>query len=182
MKCTSCRKGVLKPSHIDDLFPGYTCNHCGGNWLYLKDYLRWREKKEDADLPPPPADFELGESKGAIPCPKTGRVMLKYRISKDQQHMLDLSPDINGIWLDKGEWDLLKQEGLAMHLNAIFTDPWQRKIRSGKTREVFESLYEDVFGEQDYENLKDVRKWIYSKANKAEYLAYLLAENPYSAS
>ncbi|KPJ92532.1 MAG: hypothetical protein AMJ53_09190 [Gammaproteobacteria bacterium SG8_11] len=182
MKCTSCRQGVLKPAYLDDLFPCYTCSHCGGNWIYLRDYLRWLEKNEDLVVnEQSDAELVINETKGVMTCPKTGKLMLKYRISKDQDHMLDLSPDINGIWMDKGEWSLLKNAGLARHLNSIFTEPWQRKIRQSKTKQTLEALYIEEFGEEDYKRLKEIRNWIYGKANKAEYLAYLLAEKPYSA-
>ena len=181
MKCTGCKQGVLKSAYLDELFPCYTCNNCGGNWIYLRDYLRWLEKHEDVDEQTTDTELVINETKGVIACPKTGRLMLKYRICKDQDHMLDLSPDINGIWMDKGEWELLKKAGLARHLNAIFTEPWQRKIRLSKTKDTLEALYIEEFGEENYHRLKDVRKWIYGKDNKAEYLAFLLAENPYSA-
>ena len=180
MKCTSCRQGVLKSAYLDDLFPCYTCNHCGGNWIYLRDYLRWLEKNEDVANETPDTEIVINETKGVMACPKTGKLMLKYRISKDQDYMLDLSPDINGIWMDKGEWELLKKAGLARHLNAIFTEPWQRKIRQGKSKDTLEAMYIKEFGANDYQKLKEIREWIYRKANKAEFLAYLLAENPYS--
>ncbi|MFT5611914.1 MAG: Zn-finger nucleic acid-binding protein [Arenicella sp.] len=54
-------------------------------------------------------------------CPVSGRLMTKYRISKDIDHRLDLSPTASVIWMDKGEWGLLKEKGLAGKLNQIFT-------------------------------------------------------------
>jgi Zn-finger nucleic acid-binding protein len=113
-------------------------------------------------------------------CPKTGRLMLKYRISKNTTHKLDLSPEVNGIWLDKGEWELLKQEGLASRLNAVFTEPWQQNIRTQKTKDVLEALYTNEFGDEGYQKIRAIREWLNRQPNKEQFLAYLLAEAPYS--
>lgn len=183
MKCTRCKKGELRPSYIDDLLPGHTCNHCQGNWIYLSDYLRWLEKDVDIKADNETKEISLDEEKHEVMiCPKTGGVMLKYRISKETDHRLDLSPAVNGIWLDKGEWELLKQEGLATSLNQIFTEPWQRKIREENAQDTFDAMYENEFGAEDHQRLKEFRTWLDSKDKKSSMLAYLTAENPYSAS
>jgi Zn-finger nucleic acid-binding protein len=180
MKCTSCKQGLLAPAHLDDLLPTHTCTHCGGNWIYLQDYLRWLGR--NGEISPADTDYqvEAQETKQAMLCPKTGRLMLKYRISKNTAHKLDLSPEVNGIWLDKGEWELLKQEGLATRLNAVFTDPWQQNIRTQKTKDVLEALYSNEFGDEGYQKIKDIRKWLNTQPNKEQFLAYLLTEDPYS--
>jgi len=56
---------------------------------------------------------ELDESKQAILCPVTGTIMRKLRLSTSTAHRIDYSASVGGVWLDKGEWDLLKKEGLA---------------------------------------------------------------------
>jgi len=69
---------------------------------------------------------ELDESKQAILCPVTGTIMRKLRLSTSTAHRIDYSASVGGVWLDKGEWDLLKKEGLAGSLNAVLTAHWQR--------------------------------------------------------
>jgi len=49
MKCTSCKQGLLAPVQLDDLFPAHACTHCGGNWIYLHDYLRWLDQDGGID-------------------------------------------------------------------------------------------------------------------------------------
>ncbi|WP_233468340.1 zf-TFIIB domain-containing protein [Zooshikella ganghwensis] len=181
LKCTSCRQGSLTPGYLDMLFPCHTCDHCGGNWVLLKDYLRWKEANPDYQFEQATIEVEAEDSKRAMTCPQTGKLMVKYRISKDTDHRLDLSPDVHGIWLDKGEWDLLKKAGLAGNLNAIFTDPWQRKIREANAKEVFEQLYKEQFGDDDYQKLKQTRDWINQHPKRSDLLAYLVADDPYSA-
>lgn len=182
MKCPSCETGELLNSYLDDLFPCKTCNHCGGNWLLLADYLRWKDSHADAAIPPEDVNIELTESKKALLCPSTGSVMLKYRISKQSSHRLDLSPAVNGIWLDKGEWDLLKKNGLAHQLNAIFTATWQKKIRSESSADVFDQLYREKFGETDYEKIKEIRAWLQKNPHIDALRAFLISDDPWSVS
>ncbi|WP_222937577.1 hypothetical protein [Spartinivicinus ruber] len=75
----------------------------------------------------------------------------------------------------------MKKEGLARKLNQIFTEPWQRKIREKNAQRNFTDQYKNTFGDNDYEELKRIREWLNDKENKQSMIAYLLAENPYSA-
>ncbi|MCX4026054.1 zf-TFIIB domain-containing protein [Endozoicomonas sp. SM1973] len=183
MKCTKCKQGFLTPIKLEPTFPCLECSECQGHWLYLEDYLRWLEQSSTEETLESQVNehIEVDDSKQALLCPETGRIMLKYRISADNSHKVDLSPEVNGIWLDKGEWTLLKNEGLARKLNQIFTEPWQRKIREETAQRNFADQYQNTFGEADYEELKHMREWLNSKKNKQSMIAYLLAENPYSA-
>ncbi len=179
MKCTSCKKGTLAPGYLDYLFPCHTCSHCAGNLVLLSDYLRWLEDNKNPDfVHAADAVVEAEETTSAMICPKSSMLMLKYKISQHNDHRLDLSPAINAVWLDKGEWELLKQEGLAGKLNQIFTASWQHGIREAKTSETLEMLYKNKFGEQ-YDNIKEFKSLLDTMDNKSEVIAYLISEDPY---
>ncbi|WP_245556355.1 TFIIB-type zinc ribbon-containing protein [Algicola sagamiensis] len=107
--------------------------------------------------------------------------MRKLRISAQHAHRLDYSNSVGGIWLDKGEWELLKAEGLAGSLNAIVTQTWQNKIRQETALNNFVEIYESKFGKETYKKAKEIRQWLQSQPQKADLRAYLLAEDPYSA-
>ena len=182
MKCPSCKTGNLMHSHLEDMLPCCTCNQCSGHWLLLTDYLRWKDQAElSSTSSHEDAQIEVQDTKQALVCPVSGVLMLKYRISGQTSHRLDLSPGVNGIWLDKGEWELLKQEGLIDKLNHIFTAPWQRKLRAEQTKDTLSAVYAKQFGEEDYAKLQEVRQWLEQNPKKAYMLAYLVADNPYSA-
>ena len=182
MNCTACKKGTLVPSYLDDSLACYECNHCHGNWLYLHNYLRWLNKQDglEAEKEFVITKDDFFDSKHILLCPKTGNLMLKYRISARTDHRIDLSPEVNGIWLDKGEWELLKSENLEFHLNAIFTEPWQKKVRRDEAKDVFKALYTEEFGQEAYTKIQQAREWIYQHPEKQKLLAYLLANNPYA--
>lgn len=182
MQCTQCKQGDLSPTFIDSLFRAHECKHCGGNWILIEDFLSWKEKNpnhqfnDSIDI-----SEEAEDTTNALLCPVSGTIMTKYRISATTDHKVDYSNAAGGIWLDKGEWQLLKQEGLAGSLNSLVTGHWQNKLRQTTTQNNFEELYKSKFGEENYETIKAFREWLNQQEQKADMRAYILAENPYSA-
>lgn len=180
MKCTSCKNGQLLPSFIDDAFRAHTCNNCGGNWILVEDYVAWKERHPEHEFSSD-STCEPEESAKAILCPLTGTIMRKFKLSSNTEHKIDYSAIVGGVWLDKGEWELLKREKLAGSLNAILTSHWQKNVRLESTKDNFSAIYQDKFGEDSYKKVKDMRTWLAQQENKADLRAYLLAEDPYSA-
>ena len=182
MKCTSCSHGVLKPGFIEGQFRAHTCSSCQGNWILIEDFVAWRERHPDYQFAEHiTLDTEAGETKTALLCPSSGAIMRKFRISATNAHRVDYSAAVGGIWLDAGEWELLKAEGLAGSLNAVVTRQWQNRIREQSTQQNFSDIYRDKFGAETYDKIKALREWLHSQPQKADLRAYLLAEDPYAA-
>lgn len=178
MICPNCETNTLNPAYLEDLFPCHSCVSCEGNWIRLSDYLRWKEKNElFAEGNHASANIEDNEK--ALICPETGRLMTKYYITKDSSHRIDLSRHAHAVWLDKGEWQLLKQKNLAGNLNDIFTDPWQQKLREAQSKDALNQMYLEKFGEARYTELKRIRNWLELQENKTDCLAFLLQDDPY---
>lgn len=180
MNCTSCKKGQLLACFIDEQFRAHSCSNCQGNWILIEDYVSWKEKNPqytfDESL-----QCDIDDSKQAILCPVTGTIMRKLKLSTNTEHRIDYSASVGGVWLDKGEWQLLKNEGLAGSLNAVLTAHWQRNIRINNAKDNFSEIYHDKFGVENYQKVKALREWLTEQPNKADLRAYLLAEDPYSA-
>ena len=177
MKCPSCQTGRLQPASLETLFSCQTCNSCGGSWVLLEDYFRWKaskpeEQNESADID----IIESADTKKTLICPVTGKLMLKYRISTESDCRLDLSPYANAIWLDQGEWLLLKKLGLTTQLNRIFTDPWQKKIRTTTSKEALEQVYREKLGDKDYDKIKEIRNWLASHPHADFLKAFMIAD------
>jgi Zn-finger nucleic acid-binding protein len=183
MNCTSCKNGALFPSFIDGQFRAHTCSNCDGNWILIEDYVSWKERNVDYKFSEDITiqESEIPDSKKAIICPASGTIMRKFRISSQNEHKIDYSSVVGGLWLDKGEWELLKSEGLAGCLNAVVTPNWQRNIRHDNTKQNFAEIYEAKFGNENYSKIKELRSWLMSQDQRSDLRAYLLAENPYSA-
>ena len=182
MNCTSCNNGFLKPSFIEGQFRAHSCTNCGGNWILVEDFVAWKERNPNYQFAENIAfESEATENKKALICPASGSIMRKFRISATNQHHIDYSSAVGGIWLDRGEWELLKVEGLAGSLNAVVTRQWQSQIRKNSAEQNFSNLYKDKFGTDTYEKVKELRSWLNEQPQKADLRAYLLAEDPYSA-
>ncbi len=180
LNCPGCKQGKLIPDYIDELFPCLSCKDCKGHWIKLIDYLYWLDRDPSAsDEKGLTVDLQAEDTLNAMVCPVTGKIMLKYRLSIDNTHRVDLSPSIGAIWLDKGEWGLIKKEGLSRQLNKIFTDPWQRKIRAQRASDTLDAVYTKQFGPDAYDKLKEFRIWLDKQENKHLLMAYLHSENPY---
>jgi len=179
MKCPSCKKESLVPSFIEASFRGHTCAVCGGNWILIQDFISWSEINQDGFGEAKDVEYELEESQGTLICPIAKTIMHKYRINSSTDHKLDFSPRVGGVWLDSGEWQYLREHGLARTINSIFTDQWQKQIRKNDKQTLFSELYERKFGTEDYQKIKELRAWLEASESKFELRSYLLAENPY---
>lgn len=182
MKCTSCKQGTLNPSFIEGQFRAHTCSGCEGNWILIEDFVAWKDRNPDYQFSDEISfEQEAADTKKALLCPVTGTIMNKFRISAQNDHRVDYSAAVGGLWLDRGEWELLKTEGLAGTLNAVVTKQWQHQIREQSTKQNFSDIYRDKFGEENYAQVKAFREWLQQQPQKADLRAYLLAEDPYSA-
>ncbi|WP_412971855.1 zf-TFIIB domain-containing protein [Glaciecola sp. MF2-115] len=184
MNCTSCKNGALRPSFIDGLFRAHTCTNCGGNWILVEDFVSWKEKNPEHQFPKPSewSEDDAMDTAGAMLCPVSGTIMRKFRVTEKTSHRIDYSNAVGGIWLDKGEWELLKSEGIAGTINNVVTQHWQNNVREQSASNNFADIYESKFGKESYEKAKEIREWLNSQSQKADLRAYILAENPYSAS
>ena len=179
MKCTACKKGNLINSYIEGSIPCHTCDHCGGHLLMLEHYLSWKDMNDQNTVVNETSiEISVEDTTKAMLCPITGQLMIKYRISKDTDHHLDLSPSSHAIWLDKGEWELLKTAGLSYKLNNIFSDHWQNNIRFESSADFLSTMYQKKFG-QNYALIKKFREHLSVMNNKSEVMAYLLSDDPY---
>lgn len=179
MKCPSCEAGTLQPSFMDKLFRAHTCDHCGGNWILIEDYVAWKERNPDHSFAAVTVE-ETDDTSSALLCPMTGVIMRKLRVSASNSHRVDYSVRVGGVWLDKGEWELLKKEGLAGSLNAILTEQWQQKIKAQRTEQTFDELYRSKFGDADYDKVKGMREWLQQHPLRSDLRSFLLSDDPYS--
>lgn len=182
MQCTQCKHGQLVPSFLDDLFRAHTCNRCGGNWVLVEDFVSWKERNKAFKFNPADISEDTSDTKKALLCPVSGGIMRKFKISATTDHRVDYSAQVGGIWLDKGEWALLKSEGVAGALNSVVTQHWQNKVREESATSNFADIYAAKFGEATYKEVKALREWLNGQPNKADLRAYLLSDDPYSAS
>jgi len=183
MQCTSCKTGQLEASTLDTTLTCKTCTHCGGHWIKLDDYFVWHKTQSphQAVVDEISVEVDTVESSHALLCPETGAIMTKFLITSDTDHKIDWCSSSASLWLDKGEWELLTEKGVADKLNQIFSQERQEKIVEETSRNSRELMMINKIGEENYSRLKLVRTWLQEQSteNKALMVSFLVLKDPF---
>ncbi len=181
MNCVKCKTETLKCIEIDQGLKAYHCSSCEGHWIRANDYVEYTMKnEEDSEFDHVGVEYDMTyESKKVAFCPDCGSFLIKYQVANDIPFNIDHCGHCHGIWLDKNEWSILQQNNLHKSLNKIFTQPWQKALRDEMTKANFEKHYTQVFGNEGYKHLREIREWLYKSEHKDELLAYIVDDDPY---
>lgn len=171
--CPKCSKRALTPTLLAPGLSAKGCHSCSGVLVDLLSYRAWADQKGIDSVEDVSATVrEIEDTENAISCPNCSSVMIKYRLSKSADNMLDFCERCDVTWLDGGEWGQLSDVGLQHSLGTVFTEPWQRKVRSELSQQIRESVLRERFG-QDYERLKEFRDWLHSHPKFESILAWI---------
>jgi Zn-finger nucleic acid-binding protein len=175
MICPACASRHFVSAKIEGGLPSEQCADCGGTWVELERYKRWR--KAMPDLLEAQVNGDVSEMNGAVRlCPVTGRLMARARVSNDDALLLDYSSAAQAVWFDKGEWDRLIALGLHDVLDAVVSDKWQAGLKLAASRERTEKSMRVRFGDIGYEELVRMRAWLDAQPNRTEMIAFLNAK------
>lgn len=174
MQCISCKNAELEPKELEAGLLVAGCATCGGALVSLMNYRYWLDKTHgeitatDVTVPDLPAEVPSVRA-----CPKCSRLMTKYQVGPTTDHYLDLCSACDEAWLDKGEWQLLKQLDLQGKLPKIFTDAWQRNIRKARHEIALNERYQKILGAEDFARAHEFKQWLYQSAHKEDIKQYL---------
>src|SRR5262249_48684419 len=110
----------------------------------------------------------------ALICPESGRLLIRYRVGHGLSFHVDLSPVTGGVWLDKGEWEALKSQGLHRELNHIFTASYQREIRSAEYEEALQQKFAERIGFDDFRKVAAFKSWLATHPKQKDICCYLM--------
>ncbi len=181
MNCPVCKQELAYHTLPASQVPAYQCPQCEGIWISSNEYLRWLQG-QGSTLPEKPGDgsnIPTWDTPQLKICPECKHFLLRYRILPNVQFYVDRCGHCNGVWFDKGEWDVLVARNLYDKVNQFFTQPWQARIRDEEAHAVLDKLYLDKFGAEDYARIRQVRNWLAEHPQRAMLLAYLQSDNPY---
>jgi len=182
MNCPVCTSLTLSRTDLDENLPAYSCSGCGGAWLSSREYWRWLDSHGPAlpETPPQLTAITAADSPKVKICPECRRLMLRYNVGHGTGIALDQCPACNGIWCDRGEWDLLKSRNLHDEVHLVFTAPWQTAVRKEESRARLDAIYRQRFG-SDYDELIRIRGWVYNHPERDHIIAFLTDPEPYRA-
>jgi len=178
MRSPVCPDVNLQPKEIEPGLLGYECPQSGGFWIPLAAYEQWKAKQ-----PPLAGVASLASAeavsvgpdpkRAALICPESGVVMLRYKAGHGLPFHIDRSPATGGVWLDKGEWQALKQKGLHLDLSLIFTASYQRDLRSAEYAQSLEKVFQDRIGQADFQRVAEFKEWMTGHPKHRDIWCYL---------
>ena len=181
MNCPVCKTSELTLRELESDLSSFQCSVCGGNWIRGADYWKWLEvhgpnlpERNDQD-----SGLHLAEPGIPIDCPECRFRLVKYLVGHGFDFTLDHCEGCRGIWLDRNEWEAMKERNLHDDLNSMFTSFWQTEAQKEARKARMEQRYINRFGADDYAEIKRIRSWLGGKTNREELLAYLIDKDPF---
>lgn len=175
MKCPKCKNVDLKPTKLEDGLPVMGCSECQGSVLSLLYYRDWAERTVAVDsVEEIPSDVSVdSDTTTALSCPKCSKLMTKFSIASQHKNRIDLCGFCDEAWLDGSEWTLLKSLELAHKLPKVFTDHWQRSVRSEKMESMKVERLKKVVGQVDTEKAVEIKDWLKNHDDKTTILQFI---------
>ena len=174
MLCPACNSKEFSQVLLSGNLPVLSCKACSGVWVDLDTYRAWRHLVAESPEALFVAEIEMDDDSARF-CPKTRRLMERVKVSNEAPFRLDYSAAGQGVWLDRGEWDVLNALGLERQLDMIVSDRWQRQLQTAASRERLDRAQRARFGDAAYGELLRMREWLQEQPNSAEMIAFLSA-------
>ena len=171
----------LVKTELEPSLASWRCPSSGGHWIPAPSYLQWHSqlpailKKEGTDrkiskIQPP--DIEEQLERPALLCPESNCLLVRYRVGGIGIY-IDRSPISGGIWLEAGEWNLLKENTLHASLHEIFTTSYQKRILREEAHEALMHKFYTDLGEDVAEDLVHLAEWLKLHPKKRRIIAWL---------
>ncbi|MEL6937732.1 MAG: zf-TFIIB domain-containing protein [Cyanobacteria bacterium J06598_1] len=129
----------LAPDQLTAGLDVQCCPSCKGNWLPKFNYQRWQAINAGLEaIPEPVLPLALETEYKAAPldsgaglCPECGTYLKRSRINlKSTSFYVERCPICEGLWCDRGEWEIFAALGLHIQIPVVFNPDWQAKVRT----------------------------------------------------
>ncbi|QCB47862.1 hypothetical protein E5678_18595 [Hydrogenophaga sp. PAMC20947] len=175
LQCVCGAPAPLWPAELLPGLPVQACETCHGSLVSLDDYRQWLEGRPESPQPEPSDRPVTTHSTPARACPRCTRLMERLRVSHEPDFRLDRCVGCQCVWLDAGEWPALVDAGLALRLNEVLADGWQRRVREEVVHHRREDELRARHGDACVDDLIRIRAWLHSQpAAQRETLLLLL--------
>lgn len=158
VRCPKETTVELVPAQLTEGLAVHRCTSCAGNWLPKPNYQRWQAINAGLEAMPEEvlplafdSDFRVAPLDGrAGLCPECGTYLKRSRLNlKQTAFYVERCPICDGLWCDRGEWEVFESLGLHIQIPIVFTPDWQARVRVLEQKErqrlaVVEKLGEDI--------------------------------------
>ena len=182
MKCPLCKQHSLWKQELEVGLQAQSCKNCQGIWMPGLQYWEWvqtRSDKEREGLAAPEVALPVEETGRAKLCPECGHFLRRFKVWPNVKFYVDRCAGCNGMWFDPDEWVYLKSKGQEAQVHEFFGELWQEDIREEEARQWLEDMYLERFGTEDYDRIREIRRWLWEHPNQATLMAFLTDKDPY---
>lgn len=179
MKCPKCATSDLNVSMIAELavqrdeMPSL-CSSCGGMWV--PGYAALKSIFEDISWRPeirPKAEDYLENEKRTGKCPAGHGLLIRAKVYDEPPYYLEKCFQCGGYWFDFGEWERLLSSEHRTHLQELWCDAWQERMRRQQSEQLEERLLIDRLGAELFAELKAIGARLAAHPHRNQALAYL---------
>ncbi|HLN97268.1 MAG TPA: zf-TFIIB domain-containing protein [Pyrinomonadaceae bacterium] len=181
LKCPLCKSPELSPTELEAGLRFFHCPQCRGNWVRGTEYFKWLEQ-HGPNLPERSGQaggLSLAEPGNYLDCPECRFRLVKYLVGHGYSFTIDHCEGCKGVWLDRNEWEALKERNLHDDLNSMVTSFWQDAAEKEARKKRLEHIYISRFGAADYTEIARVRTWLATRPNRQDLLAFLTDKDPF---
>ena len=176
LNCYKCTNQTLSPTKLNDTLSALVCKSCEGTYLDLLSYRTWLENHPAVNDTNETLDSfsadELDNTDNALICQRCRKFMLKYRINNEHKNTINVCHTCDDVWLDRGEWSLLKYLNMQDKLTAVMSEPWQQQLRNQDRDQSFKKLYQQKLG-TDFDKVEGFATWLSEHPQKSDIQHYL---------
>jgi len=149
----------------------YIQSHAYWKWLeHHKEKNSHNISSQNKTIP----EINLNDDyKSAAICPESGCILIRYQVGHGLPFHIDRSPATGSVWLDKGEWEVLKNHNVHNQLHLIFSSSYQLAIASEQAKENLRNQFELSVGEETMEALKLMAAQMAGHPQRQRMLAWL---------
>nr|WP_255547423.1 zf-TFIIB domain-containing protein [Oxynema sp. CENA135] len=107
-------------------------------------------------------------------CPECKRYMTRARVMVERPFYVERCPNCNGIWCDRGEWEILEALGLHESIEQLFSGDWQAQMRSLHHNQKERQATIDKLGPEVAQMVFDLAEVLENHPNGEFGVAYLM--------
>ncbi|MDY6785203.1 MAG: zf-TFIIB domain-containing protein [Cyanobacteriota bacterium] len=140
MKCPKCITVELVDGVLGGNLAVKDCAKCEGTWIPAQTYQQWQTQNLSSNSPellnPHPSGKRFNPSpldaKAAL-CPQCRRYLSRAKVKIETPFFVERCQQCEGIWCDRGEWDILTELGLSANIQQLFDQSWQTQVQQQKS-------------------------------------------------
>ena len=134
MECPKDKQVALTDVILNDGLSALCCPQCEGYWLQGAQYKAWQQKQpQDLQNATPklidvPFDSSPSDTRAAL-CPECHHYLSRTKVGQQNSFYVERCSNCEGIWCDRGEWEVLEKMGLHAAIEQMFSPDWKMRIK-----------------------------------------------------